>query len=44
MYLSDYFLPYGQVGISIPGGLEAAMHAFHRSLSVLGSDDYSKLT
>ena len=38
-YLSDFFLPYGQVGVGIPGGLEAAIHAVRHSLAELGNDE-----
>ena len=38
-FLSDFFLPYGQVGVGIPGGLEVAIHAVHHSLSQLGNDE-----
>jgi len=38
-FLPDYFLPHGQVGVGIPGGLEAAIHAVRHSLSVLGNDN-----
>ena len=38
-FLSDFFLPYVQVGVGIPGGLEAAIHAVRHSLSQFGNDD-----
>jgi len=37
--LTDFFLPHIQVGVGIPGGLEAAIQAVRHSLSVLGTDD-----
>ena len=30
--LTQFFLPYGQVGAGIPGGLEAAIRAVRNSL------------
>ena len=42
-YLSEFFLPHGQVGVGIPGGLEAAVHAVHHTLSLFGIDDFSAL-
>jgi len=38
-FLSDFFLPYGQVDVGIPGGLEAAIHAVRHSISKLGNDE-----
>ena len=38
-FLSDFFLPFGQVGVGIPGGLEAAIHAVRHSLSQFGNDE-----
>ena len=35
----DIFLPYGQVGVGIHGGLECAIHATCRFLSFHGDDD-----
>ena len=32
-FLSDFFLPYGQVDVCIPGGLEAAIHAVRHAFS-----------
>jgi len=32
-------LPYGQVGVGIPGGLECAIHTTRHFLSVHGADD-----
>lgn len=34
--LPDLFLPSGQVGVSIPGGLEVAVHSLHTVLSTIG--------
>jgi len=36
---SVFFLPYGQVGVDIPGGLESAIHIVHRFISVHSADD-----
>ena len=38
-FLSDFFLPYGQVDVGIPGDLEVAIHAVHHSLSQFGNDE-----
>ena len=38
-YLQIIFLPHGQVGVGIPGGLEAVTHAIRHSVSMHGSDD-----
>ena len=35
----DTFLPYGQVGVGIPEGLECAIHVTRRFLSLHGADD-----
>ena len=32
-------MPYGQVGVGIPGGLEGAIHIIHHFISVHGDDD-----
>jgi len=37
--LPDVFLPYGQVGIGIPGGLECAVHITRCFLSLHSDDD-----
>ena len=37
--LPDTFLPYRQVGVGIPGGLECAIRVTHRFLSLHGADD-----
>jgi len=37
--LPDVFLPYRQVGVGIPGGLECAIHAMRHFLSLHGDDD-----
>jgi len=37
--LPETFLPYGQVGVGIPGGLECAIQTTHHFLSVHGADD-----
>ena len=36
--LPDLLLPFGQVGVGIPGGLEAAIHSMRSILSMYGSD------
>ena len=36
--LPDLLLPFGQVGVGISGGLEAAVHSMHSILSLYGSD------
>ena len=36
--LLDLLLPFGQVGVGIPGGLEAAIHSMRSILSMYGSD------
>ena len=38
-FLPDVFLPHGQVGVGIPGGLEGAIHAVRHALSQLGGDE-----
>ena len=35
--LPDVFLPFGQVGVGVSGGLEAAIHSLRTILSTLGS-------
>ena len=37
--LPSVFLPYGQVGVGIPGGLEGAVHISRHFISVHGDDD-----
>jgi len=37
--LPSVFLPYGQVGVGIPGGLESAIHIVRHLISVHGADD-----
>ena len=37
--LPHIFLPYGQVGVGIPGGLESAIHVTHHFVSLHGGDD-----
>ena len=36
--LPGVFLPYGQVGVGIPGGLETAIHVTHRFITQHASD------
>ena len=36
--LPDILLPYGQVGVGVPGGLEAAVHSLSHYISQHGSD------
>ena len=36
--LPELLLPFGQVGVGIPGGLEAAVHSLRTILSMHGSD------
>ena len=36
--LSEIVLPYGQVGVGISGGLEAAIHSLSSSINSQGSD------
>ena len=36
--LPDTFLPYGQVGVGVPGGLDAAIHALSSCIARYGSD------
>ena len=36
--LPDLFLPFGQVGVGISGGLEASVHSLRTILSMLDSD------
>ena len=38
-FLPDVFLPHGQGGVGIPGGLEGAIHAVRHALSQLGGDE-----
>jgi len=37
--LPDTFLPCGQIGVGIPGGLEGAIHAVRHALSQFGNDE-----
>ena len=37
--LSSVFLPYGQVGVGMPGGLEGAIHITRHFISTHGADD-----
>ena len=39
--LFQVFLPYGQVGVGIPGGLEGAIHISRHFISTHGADDSS---
>ena len=36
--LPDIFLPYGQIGVGVPGGLDAAVHALSSYITTHGSD------
>ena len=36
--LPDTFLPFGQVGVGVSGGLEAAVHSLRTTLSTVGSN------
>ena len=36
--LPELLLPFGQVGVDVPGGLEAAVHSLHTILSTHSSD------
>ena len=42
-FLFVFFLPYGQLGVSIPGGLEAAIHAVCHLLFQFGSNEFLAL-
>ena len=37
--MADTFLPYGQVGVGVKGGLEAAVHGLRKLITDLGEDD-----
>ena len=36
--LPDIFLPYGQVGVGVRGGLEAAVHFLSSFIDIYGDD------
>ncbi len=36
--LPDIFLPYGQIGVGVPGGMDAAVHALSSYITTHGSN------